>query len=266
GPFAGHRHGPFAGHRHGPFALHAVLTRVRPAMPLSVSDIVALHDAAPERWEEAAARRSGPASAAVPLPALDEGTALLRDLVEAEHFANFTIWGLEDEARRRDGGDAKVAAVKRAIDPWNQRRNDLMEAIDATLLERFSKVNLQASELHSETAGMMIDRLSILALKIRNMDRIAAEEAAGGGAALAAECEAKARVLRVQREDLAGCLAKLLEDFAAGRRHFKSYLQMKSYNDDRLNPVLRAAAGKPAGATAGEEAGATAGKPGGGGA
>lgn len=212
-------------------------------MPLSVSDIVALHDSAPVRWEEAAARGAAvPAVAAVPAP--DEGTALLRDLVEAEHFANFTIWGLEDEARRRDGGDAKVAAVKRAIDPWNQRRNDLMEAIDAALLERFAKVDLQASELHSETAGMMIDRLSILALKIRNMERIAAEEAAGGGTALADECGAKAKVLRVQREDLAGCLAKLLEDFAAGRRHFKSYLQLKSYNDERLNPALRAGAGR----------------------
>lgn len=218
-------------------------------MPLSVSEIVALQDSAPARWEEASAPGAAMPAAAVPTP--DEGTALLRDLVEAEHFANFTIWGLEDEARRRDGGDAKVAAVKRAIDPWNQRRNDLMEAIDAVLLERFAKVDLQAAELHSETAGMMIDRLSILALKIRNMERIAAEEAAGGGAALAAECGAKAKVLRVQREDLAGCLAKLLEDFAAGRRHFKSYLQLKAYNDERLNPVLRAGAGRGGAASAG---------------
>jgi hypothetical protein len=53
-------------------------------------------------------------------------------------------------------------------------------------------------------------------------------------------------VLREQRTDLEGCLARLFEDFAAGRRRFKTYRQMKSYNDERLNPALRAAARRPA--------------------
>ena len=89
---------------------------------------------------------------------------------------------------------------------------------------------------------MMIDRLSILALKIRNIDRIAREASAQGDDALVGECSERAGVLRAQRDDLAGCLTRLLEDFAAGRRHFRSYFQMKAYNDERLNPALRAAA------------------------
>lgn len=203
------------------------------AANLSVPDILALHDEALAKW-------AGLATPAV-APAATAGEATLAELVEAGHFANFTIWGLEDEARRRDVGDARIAAVKRSIDPWNQRRNDLMEAVDAAVLQRFANVDVASAELHSETAGMIVDRLSILALKIRNMDRIAAEAAAGGDSALAAECEGRAAVLRAQRRDLAGCLERLLDDFAAGRRFFKSYRQLKSYNDPRLNPALRAA-------------------------
>jgi hypothetical protein len=89
---------------------------------------------------------------------------------------------------------------------------------------------------------MMIDRLSILALKIRNVERIAREASGQGEGALVGECSARAGVLRAQRSDLAGCFDRLLEDFAAGRRHFRSYFQLKAYNDDRLNPALRAAA------------------------
>ena len=205
-------------------------------LPISVSDIVALQDSLPGRWESLASQAQ-PADTRE----TDEG-ASVRALVEAGHFANFTIWGLEDEARRRDVGDARIAAVKRAIDPWNQRRNDLMERIDAAVLACFVNVDLARSELHSDTAGMMIDRLSILALKIRNMDRIAREASAQGDGALVGECSERAGVLRAQRDDLAGCLTRLLEDFAAGRRHFRSYFQMKAYNDERLNPALRAAA------------------------
>jgi hypothetical protein len=251
-------------------------------MSLSVAEIAELQDRALARWEDRAparwedrvpARREAGAPACPnddglaqagaggcasafepPEVAARDGAAgaSLRDLVEAAHFANFMIWGLEDEARRRDVGDARIAAVKRAIDPWNQKRNDLMEAIDAAILAGFANVDVQNAELHSETAGMMIDRLSILALKIRSMNRVAADARAQGNAAqgdagqadaaLAAECDGRARVLRAQRDDLAHCLARLLVDFAAGRRYFKAYRQMKAYNDERLNSVLRAAA------------------------
>jgi hypothetical protein len=209
-----------------------------PLPPISAADLVALHDSLPARWEARASE-----GAATEAPETDDG-ATLRALVEAGHFANFTIWGLEDEARRRDVGDARIAAVKRAIDPWNQRRNDLMERIDAAILAHFAKVDLAGSELHSETAGLMIDRLSILALKIRNMERIARDASEHGEGALVGECSARAGVLRAQRSDLAGCFDRLLEDFGAGRRHFRSYLQLKAYNDARLNPALRAAARK----------------------
>ena len=201
-------------------------------MKLSVTNILAMHDRpAPDGSSDAAT------------PAAAAGTPDdLAALVEAAHLANVAIWRLEDQARRRDVADSRIAAIKRAIDPWNQRRNDLMEQVDASILAEHANVDVRNAELHSETAGMIIDRLSILALKIRGFEAIAAAAERDGDASLAGECRWKSHVLGEQRSDLAGCLERLLEDFAAGRRYFRTYRQMKAYNDDRLNPALRAAA------------------------
>lgn len=223
-------------------------------MQLSVDDILSIHQDALARWETGSgpeARGDGPAAGlgrgggATTSPAAGRNRdvdASLADLVEAGHFANFMIWGLEDEARLRDAGDARIAAVKRAIDPWNQKRNDLMEAIDQAILAGFANIDVHKAELHSESAGMMIDRLSILALKVCNVERVEADALCGGDEATAADCRARRDVLVAQRDDLAGCLARLLEDFAAGRRCFRVYRQLKAYNDERFNPKLRAAA------------------------
>lgn len=160
----------------------------------------------------------------------------LASLVRAQHFCNFRQWVLEDEARRTDVSDATIATIKRDIDRSNQRRNDLIERIDDHLLEHLARVDVSRAELNSETAGQIIDRLSILSLKIRHMAELASDPRDQG---LAAECAGKLAILKQQRDDLSGCLDRLLEDFRAGRRFFKSYRQFKTYNDPRLNPALR---------------------------
>ncbi len=166
----------------------------------------------------------------------------LRPLIDAQHRANFMIWHLEDQARRRDVADAYIAQLKRSIDPWNQRRNDLMEKIDESVLAALSGADVSRAQLHSETAGMMIDRLSILALKIHNMTRIGTS---ADDRALAEECQRKAVILREQRGDLIRCLELLVDDFRAGRRFFKRYHQYKAYNDPDLNPALQTTAAGP---------------------
>lgn len=200
-------------------------------------DLARLHDEALVAWaaEVATVVREAPH---VP-PAGDGGSARipLLPLVEAAHRANFTIWHLEDQARRRDVSDAYVAGIKRSIDPWNQRRNDLMEHIDEAVLEAISGADLSRAELHSETAGMMIDRLSILALKIHNLQIAASHD----DPVLAEECRLKVAILRQQRSDLVCCLERLAEDFRAGTRFFKRYRQYKAYNDPNLNPALSGA-------------------------
>ena len=155
-------------------------------------------------------------------------------LVLEQHRANFDLWHCEDKARDPLADDAAIAAVKHSIDKLNQRRNDLTEQIDTVLLGAVEQ-NEQAP-LHSETPGLIIDRLSILSLKIFHTHEEAHRSEASG--------EHKARnrerllVLGEQRGDLIGCLAAVWEEVLAGTRRFKLYRQMKMYNDPTLNPVL----------------------------
>lgn len=187
------------------------------------SDFRRLHDDALASWYDAEPRTVEPG-------------ADLESIVLAQHFCNFRIWNLEDQARRTDTDDAYIAGIKRAIDRANQRRNDLMEKIDEALLATLDDADTSKAEPHSETAGMIVDRLSILALKIHHMTVNAARS---DDRDLAEECTRKLAVLRRQRDDLAACLTRLLEDFREGRRFFKIYRQYKAYNDPRLNPALR---------------------------
>jgi len=159
----------------------------------------------------------------------------LRQAVLAQHLCNYKLWHLEDEVRRTDVDDATVVATKREIDGWNQRRNDLIERIDEAMVTELCDPPPAEAELHSETVGMIVDRLSILALKIHHMGLNATR---AGDAELATECRMKLVVLGKQRDDLAACLAHLLEDLRRGRRYFKVYRQFKAYNDARLNPAL----------------------------
>src|SRR5215831_18792761 len=88
--------------------------------------------------------------------------------VARQHRANFNLWHIEDEARTPGASNARLADVKRRIDKTNQLRNDLTEDLDRTLLEWLEPQKLPHEEapLHSESPGLIIDRLSILALKI----------------------------------------------------------------------------------------------------
>ena len=174
------------------------------------------------------------------LPEAESSTAEdFTKLVSTQHQVNFELWHQEDMARDPDVSDSKIAAVKRAIDVFNQRRNDLIEQMDQFLLNIINAENVKnnaETEMNSETPGSMIDRLSINALKIYHMDEeIQREEAT---AEHREKCVAKLSVLREQREDLEQCLAKLLADLSSGEKRLKVYQQMKMYNDESLNPVL----------------------------
>ena len=124
---------------------------------LSADAIVKLHDEATAAWH--AAPESPPDSAY-------NDSWLAR--VARQHRANFDLWHIEDEARTPGATDAQLADVKRRIDQTNQLRNDLAEELDRALLDWLSPQHLpaEAAALHSESPGLIIDRLSILALKI----------------------------------------------------------------------------------------------------
>ena len=157
--------------------------------------------------------------------------------IERNNRCNCQLWTEEDKARRRDVPDAAIAANKRNIDAFNQQRNDAIEKIDESLLALLPAPERGGdARLNSETAGAMIDRLSILALKIFHM-RIQTERRDASQEHLETSHVRLAR-LTEQRADLAGCFDALLADCLAGRTHFKAYRQFKMYNDPAFNPYL----------------------------
>ena len=155
--------------------------------------------------------------------------------IEVNHRMNFDLWHEEDMARRDDLGAERVRQAKRSIDRCNQLRNDAIEQIDNWFLTHLPKPGPAAVQ-HSETPGMIIDRLSILALKLFHMRIEAARESAGGDHRT--RCEQRCVILEEQLRDLRRCLVSLLAGLQSGARFFKLYRQLKMYNDASLNPQL----------------------------
>lgn len=159
--------------------------------------------------------------------------------VTIQHHYNFELWHQEDLARDPDASDQEIAAVKRAIDILNQKRNDMIEMLDSSIISYLRQNALQPraeAVMNSETPGSIIDRLSINALKIYHMLeetlRMDVDEDHQ------ARCQAKVDILREQRKDLGQCLKELIQDLMQGQKLMKVYYQMKMYNDATLNPIL----------------------------
>ncbi len=162
------------------------------------------------------------------------GTEFLQ-LVEENHLRNFQLWHEEDIARRDDLGSERVHQAKRAIDRFNQQRNNFIEEMDKVLVAALQPKEAGVPR-NSETPGMMIDRLSILSLKEFHMNEEAVREDASENHR--ATCGEKlARIIR-QRADLTQCLGDLLTEVASGTKTFAVYYQFKMYNDPALNPQL----------------------------
>jgi hypothetical protein len=199
---------------------------------LSADAIVDLQDERTRAWHQEPHDTSAEAD-----PTKDAVEAWLRS-VSRQHRANFDLWHIEDEARAPGVTDAELAAVKHRIDRNNQKRNDLAEDLDRTLLLWLEPQGLPnpKAPLNSESPGLIIDRLSILALKIYHT-REEAERADAPPGHAARNCNRLA-ILQNQRADLAGCLDALWSETLAGTRRFKLYRQLKMYNDPSLNPAI----------------------------
>jgi hypothetical protein len=160
----------------------------------------------------------------------------LLGLVEQNHAFNFQLWHAEDRARREDQGYEFVYRAKREIDHCNQQRNNRMEAIDEIIYTALKPPASTACPVHSETPGMMIDRLSILALKSYHMGLQVVRKGVSGDHQQA--CRDKLKVIEEQKTQLELCLDELLLEVQNKTRTFRVYHQFKMYNDPALNPEL----------------------------
>jgi hypothetical protein len=206
---------------------------------LSAEEIVHLHDQRTRAWHQPGdpAEAAPPTSAAGPHSNPQTAPDWL-SLVALEHRANFDLWHIEDEARAPGATDAELAEVKRRVDRTNQLRNDLAEELDRAILAWLETQSLpnSAAPLNSESPGMIVDRLSILALKIYHTREEAERPNAPPGHA--ERNRERLAILEQQRADLAGCLDQLWREALNGTRRFKIYRQMKMYNDPSLNPAI----------------------------
>jgi len=209
--------------------LQELLARAHALLPKElrmVVDMVPLYRALTEVWAQQPATT-------LALPA--QGLVWAHRL----HLCNFRLWHVEDGVRRPGASESFVAQSKRAIDTFNQQRHTQIEQLDTWLFASLCAHNsrrLPDAELHSETPGNLLDRLSILTLKVYYMGREAERQDAT--VVHRQTCRQHLAVLAEQHDDLYGCLCRLCLDLWSGRKTFKIDRQFKMYNDPDLNPEI----------------------------
>ncbi|MEO1486552.1 MAG: DUF4254 domain-containing protein [Bacteroidota bacterium] len=162
----------------------------------------------------------------------------IEHLLYRKNWIDTVQWHYEDIIRDPEIEPNAALDLKRKIDASNQDRTDLVEYIDSYFLQKYQSVEvLDDATINTESPAWAIDRLSILALKIYHMrEEVNREDATPEHIE---KCKAKLNVLLEQQKDLSQAIDQLLQDIEAGRKYMKVYKQMKMYNDDELNPVLR---------------------------
>lgn len=168
----------------------------------------------------------------------DERSNLLEHLLYRKCWIDTVQWHYEDIIRDPNIDPVAALKLKRQIDASNQDRTDMVEYIDSYFLEKYKEVNVKDdATINTESPAWGIDRLSILALKIYHMNVEATRENISKD--YKATCQNKLNVLLEQRVDLSTAIDTLLKDIENGDKYMKVYKQMKMYNDDEMNPVLR---------------------------
>jgi hypothetical protein len=168
----------------------------------------------------------------------DKNEDLISHLLFKKCWIDTVQWAYEDIIRDPNIDPIAALKLKRKIDASNQDRTDTVEYIDSYFLNLYKGATPKAdASINSESPAWAIDRLSILALKIYHMHLETVREDAT--AAHRSACQKKLEILIEQRQDLSTAIDALLDDIASGHKYMKVYKQMKMYNDDELNPILR---------------------------
>jgi hypothetical protein len=158
-------------------------------------------------------------------------------LLYHKNWIDTVQWHLEDIIRLPEINPTEALSIKRRIDKSNQDRTDRVEQIDDYFLEQFKNVSPKAgTRINSETPAWLLDRMSILMLKIYHMKEQTVRTDAS--AEHLAKCQSKLAILMEQKTDMQLAFDELMEDIGTGNRRFKVYRQMKMYNDASLNPML----------------------------
>lgn len=168
----------------------------------------------------------------------DKDSQLLEHLLFRKCWIDTVQWHYEDIIRDPNIDPVAALKLKRQIDASNQDRTDTVEYIDSYFLQKYKGVTPKKdATINTESPAWGVDRLSILALKIVHMNEEANRVDASQEHRI--KCQEKLEILLEQRVDLSRAINQLLEDIENGDKFMKVYRQMKMYNDEELNPVLR---------------------------
>lgn len=159
-------------------------------------------------------------------------------LLYRKNWIDTVQWHYEDIIRDPQIEPLQALDLKRKIDASNQDRTDLVEYIDSYFLDKYRSVEIkQNATINTESPAWAVDRLSILALKIYHMQEEVNRKDASQEHLK--KCQEKLDILLEQRRDLSTAIDQLLKDIEEGNKYMKVYKQMKMYNDEELNPILR---------------------------
>jgi len=162
----------------------------------------------------------------------------IEHLLYRKNWIDTVQWHYEDIIRDPSIDPVAALDLKRKIDASNQDRTDMVEYIDSYFLDKYNAIEVKSTAtINSESPAWAIDRLSILALKIYHMREEAHRDDASNDHNI--KCNEKLQVLLEQCKDLSTAIDQLIEAIESGDKYMKVYKQMKMYNDDELNPVLR---------------------------
>ena len=203
----------------------------RAAFPSS-DEITRLQSESVERWHQVPMEQWSWTSA-------DSRLEPFFALVSQQHECNFRLWHEEDKARSKTATDHQIAEVKRAIDRLNQQRNDLIEQIDDAMTEILEEAGVTPrgdAKQNTETPGSVIDRLSIMSLRIFHYRE--QSDQPGTSDAHKKRVSDRLELCRHQIADLTLGLQQLVDDLASGVKRHQTYRQMKMYNDPSLNPRI----------------------------
>lgn len=160
----------------------------------------------------------------------------LHRLVYLSIKTNKALWDLEDSARLSELGDNHVAETKKNIDKTNQSRNNLIREIDTVLYKALDVILGSPNKFYSESPGMIIDRLSIIFIKlsiVRKLILLIEEDD------LRSEYVAKEKVLDNQIKSIGQFLDLYIERIVSKDVFFEIQQPVKIYNDERVKKYIK---------------------------
>jgi len=153
------------------------------------------------------------------------------------HYQNFIVWHLEEILRDSSISTEKITRIEKAVDKHTHQRIDVLEQIDIWIKNVIDNADVKIKKeavVHSETPSNIINRLSVLSLKIFHMqERLESDETAMDERMAV---ELRLNILKEQMQDVAVALDMLLEDLRKGKKQHKVYRQFKIYNDPSFHP------------------------------